>query len=56
MKIKISFSPEEREEALRLADTVRRLFPKIGNVKESKKPEDKFGHLYLQDSKPESIK
>ena len=50
MKIRISFSDEEREDALRLADAVRRLFPRIGKAKESKKPEDKYGHIYLQDS------
>ena len=51
-KIKISFSDEEREDARRLADTVRQLFPRLGKVKESKKPEDKYGHIYIQDSKP----
>ncbi len=52
MKIKISFSPEEREEALRLADMVRKMFPQIDRVKESKKPEEPFGHIYLQDKRP----
>ena len=37
MKIRISFSDEEREDALRLAETVRKLFPRIGKAKESKK-------------------
>ena len=49
MKIRISFSDEEREDALRLAETVRKLFPRIGKAKESKKPEDKYGHIYMQD-------
>ncbi len=52
MKIKISFSPEERETALRLADTIRKLFPHISRAKETKKPEDKYGHIYLQDNRP----
>lgn len=52
MKIKISFSPEEREDALRLADTIRRMFPHISRQKEAKKPGDKFGHIYLQDNRP----
>ena len=52
MKIKISFSDEEREDARRLADMVRQFLPRLGKVKESKKPEDKYGHIYIQDSKP----
>ena len=52
MKIKISFSSEEREEALRLADTIRKMFPRLSRQKEAKKPEDKFGHIYLQDNRP----
>ncbi len=50
MKIKISFSDEEREEARRLADMVRKMMPDIGKIKETKKPEDKYGHIYMQDS------
>ena len=56
MKIKISFSQEEREEALRLADTIRKVFPHISRQKEAKKPEDKYGHIYLQDNHPDKIK
>ena len=51
MKIKISFSENEKEDARRLADMVRKMFPKICKVKESKKPEDKYGHIYLQDNR-----
>ena len=39
MKIKISFSDEETEEARRLADMIRRMFPQIDKAKETKKPE-----------------
>ena len=51
MKIKISFSQEETEDARRLADTIRREFPQIGKAKETKKPEDKYAHIYLQDNR-----
>ena len=51
MKIKISFSDEETEEARRLADMIRRMFPQIDKAKETKKPEDKYTHIYLQDAK-----
>jgi cell fate regulator YaaT (PSP1 superfamily) len=52
MKIKISFSDEEREDARRLAEAMRQLFPRLGKVKESKKPEEKYGHIYMQDNRP----
>ena len=51
MKVKISFSDEEREDARRLAEMVRQMFPGMGKEKETKKPEDKYGHIYLQDSR-----
>ena len=51
MKIRISFSEEEAEDARRLAEEIRRLFPRLGKSKETKKPEDKYGHIYLQDSR-----
>ena len=51
MKIKISFSEEEREDARRLADMIRKELPQMGKAKETKKPEDRYGHIYLQDSR-----
>ncbi len=52
MKIKISFSDGEAEDARRLADAIRQLLPSMGKAKETKKPEDKYGHIYLQDARP----
>lgn len=51
MKIKISFSDEEREDARRLAEKIRQMLPQLDKAKETKKPEDKYGHIYMQDNR-----
>ena len=51
MKIRISFSDEEREDARRLADMIREKMPQLGKIKEAKKPEDRYGHIYIQDNR-----
>ncbi len=55
MKIKISFSDEEAEDARRLANRIRQLLPSLGKMKETKTPEDKYGHIYLQDNRHKNI-